>query len=70
MSQCRAPYRQHRIDLVAGGVATAVEGVAAAETVAVGAVAAAGEVAGYDGAAEAAVAVAPEQGTTQTWDWG
>jgi hypothetical protein len=71
MSQCQVPYRQHRIDPVVGGVATAVGGVAAAaEVVAVEAVEAAGEVVGYDGAAAGAVvAVAPEQGMTQTWDW-
>lgn len=69
MSQCQAPYRQGRIDRVAGVVATAVGSVAAAEIAVVAAGAAAGGVVGYD-AAGAAVAVAPEQGMSQTWDWG
>lgn len=71
MSQCPVPYRQDRKGPVAGAVGTAVGGVAAAgEVVAVARVATAGEVVGYDGAAGAAVAVAPGQGMTQTWDWG
>lgn len=65
MSQCRVPYRQHRIDPVA-----AVGGVAAAEIAVAAAVAAAGGAVGYDGAAGAAVAVAPERDMTRTWDWG
>lgn len=67
MSQCQVPYRQHRIDPVA---ATVVGIVAAAEVAAVAAIAAADEVVGYDGAAGTAVALAPERGMTQIWDWG
>ena len=64
MSPCQVPYHRPRIDPVA---ATAVGIVAAAEVVVVATVAAAGEVVGYDG--EPAVALAPERGMTQIWDW-
>ena len=47
--------------------ATAVEIVAVAEVAAVAAIATAGEVVGYDDAAGAAVALAPERGMTQIW---
>ena len=67
MSQCQVPYHQHRIDPVA---ATVVGIVAAAEVAAVATIATAGEVVGYDDAAGAAVALAPERGMTQIWDWG
>lgn len=68
MSQCRAPYRRHRIDPGAGGVvavATVVGGSGAAvEVVVVVRIAAADEAVDYD-----AEVVATEQGKSQTWDW-
>jgi hypothetical protein len=68
MSQCQVPYRRDQID--PGAVATAVEGVAAAvEIVVVAAVAAADEAVDYGGAG-AVVTATPEQGMSQTWDWG